>query len=127
MKSLQLTISLLFSLLLTVMFTVACDKSASDDGQAATEATQHHANEHAHDEHAHGEHAHGADGAVDTLDADDIGTRHDPPISIAEVQDGHWMCDMGTVHYTRPELGDDRCPICGMRLTKKTADHEATP
>lgn len=123
MKSLKLTIGLLFSVLTIVLFAVACDKSASDAGQQVGEEAQHHGDDHAHGD----EHAQRKQNKAGEKEAGDIGTRHDPPISIAEVKDGHWMCDMGTVHYTRPEIGDDRCPLCGMRLTQKKADNEVAP
>jgi len=47
------------------------------------------------------------------------GARYDPPIDPAEVPDGAWMCDMGTVHYAAPHEG--KCPECGMKLTEKKA------
>jgi len=47
------------------------------------------------------------------------GTKHDPPIEPAQVPDGHWYCDMGTVHYSRPDKGDGKCPLCGMALKHK--------
>ncbi len=47
------------------------------------------------------------------------GTKHDPPIKPAAIADGHWYCDMGTVHYSRPDKGDGKCPSCGMALKQK--------
>jgi len=47
------------------------------------------------------------------------GTRHEPPIQKDEVQAGHWYCDMGTVHYTRPDTGDGKCSLCDMKLHEK--------
>ncbi len=44
---------------------------------------------------------------------------HKPPIEKSEVKDGHWYCDMGTVHYSRPDEGDAKCPLCGMKLHHK--------
>lgn len=49
------------------------------------------------------------------------GTKHDPPIALDKVPDGHWYCDMGTSHYSRAEKGDGKCPLCGMAL--KHMDH----
>lgn len=45
---------------------------------------------------------------------------HNPPIEKSEVTDGHWYCDMGTVHFTRADKGDGKCEICGMKLHHKT-------
>ena len=47
------------------------------------------------------------------------GTKHDPPIQKDAVATGHWYCDMGTVHYTRPEKGDGKCSLCDMKLHEK--------
>ncbi|MBW2456700.1 MAG: hypothetical protein JRI68_19445 [Deltaproteobacteria bacterium] len=47
------------------------------------------------------------------------GTKHEPPIQKDEVQAGHWYCDMGTVHYTRPDEGDGKCSLCDMKLHEK--------
>jgi hypothetical protein len=47
------------------------------------------------------------------------GTRFDPPVMVARIPDGAWMCDMGTVHYAARSAGE--CPICGMDLTQKGA------
>lgn len=47
------------------------------------------------------------------------GTKHDPPIAKADVPDGHWYCDMGTVHYSRAAKGDGKCPLCHMDLKQK--------
>ncbi len=49
------------------------------------------------------------------------GTKHDPPIALDKVPDGHWYCDMGTSHYSRATEGDGKCPLCGMAL--KHMDH----
>ena len=47
------------------------------------------------------------------------GTKHDPPIKPEQVTEGHWYCDMGTVHYSRADKGDGKCPSCGMDLKQK--------
>ena len=47
------------------------------------------------------------------------GKRFDPPVDKSEIPDGAWMCDMGTVHYAAGHEGDGKCPVCGMKLTKK--------
>jgi glucose/arabinose dehydrogenase len=44
------------------------------------------------------------------------GSKFDPPIAKAEVPEGAYYCDMGTVHYARMEEGDGKCPLCGMAL-----------
>lgn len=51
----------------------------------------------------------------------EAGTRHDPALDIAEVPAGHWMCDMGSVHYSSAIEGNGECPVCGMKLTQRTA------
>ena len=47
------------------------------------------------------------------------GTVHKPPIQKDAVPDGHYYCDMGTVHYSRADQGDGKCPLCKMNLTQK--------
>ena len=44
------------------------------------------------------------------------GTRFDPPEKKANMPDGAWICDMGTVHFAAMEAGEGDCPVCGMRL-----------
>jgi len=53
--------------------------------------------------------------------ADDLagGKKHEPPIKKDAVTAGHYYCDMGTVHYTRPDKGDGKCSLCGMDLKHK--------
>ena len=46
---------------------------------------------------------------------------HKPPIEKSAVPDGHWYCDMGTVHFSRADEGDGKCPLCGMKLHHKEA------
>jgi hypothetical protein len=62
-----------------------------------------------------------AEGAKPTVDSAQpaAGTKHAPPIQKDEVPDGHWYCDMGTVHYSQPEQGNGTCPLCKMKLVKK--------
>jgi len=48
------------------------------------------------------------------------GAKHDPPIKPEQVAAGAWYCDMGTVHYSRPDKGDGKCPLCHMALKQKT-------
>ena len=47
------------------------------------------------------------------------GSRFEPAVEVAQIPDGAWMCDMGTVHYA--QLTEGSCPICGMVLTQKAA------
>ncbi|MFT5433846.1 MAG: hypothetical protein ACI9OJ_004554, partial [Myxococcota bacterium] len=47
------------------------------------------------------------------------GTRFDPPIAKAQVPEGAWYCDMGTVHYGQMHEGDGTCPLCKMKLVHK--------
>lgn len=51
---------------------------------------------------------------VASLPAD--GQRYEPAIDKEEAPEGAWICDMGTVHYARPDKGDGTCPVCGMEL-----------
>ncbi len=46
----------------------------------------------------------------------------DPPVKAEVIPEGAWFCDMGTVHYARPDKGDGRCPVCGMFLREKGAE-----
>jgi predicted small lipoprotein YifL len=57
----------------------------------------------------------------DTVAVSAEGTRFDPPVEVADIPDGAWMCDMGTVHYAAAEKGDGTCPVCSMKLTRKSA------
>ena len=48
------------------------------------------------------------------------GTKHEPPITPEKVATGHWYCDMGgSVHYSRADEGDGKCPLCSMKLNHK--------
>lgn len=47
------------------------------------------------------------------------GSEFKPPIQIAEVPEGAWYCDMGTVHYAQSEAGDKTCKLCKMKLKHK--------
>lgn len=47
------------------------------------------------------------------------GQKFDPPVARAAIPAGAWYCDMGTVHYARPEEGDGICPLCKMKLKQK--------
>lgn len=49
------------------------------------------------------------------------GTTFKPPVQVAQIPDGAWYCDMGTVEYARTEKGDGKCPVCGMMLKQKGA------
>lgn len=53
------------------------------------------------------------------------GTEFDPAVEPAQIPEGAWYCDMGTVHYARGEKGDGKCAVCGMMLKQKTAGAEA--
>jgi hypothetical protein len=46
------------------------------------------------------------------------GKRFEPPAEKAQMPDGAWICDMGTVHYARMTPGDGECPVCGMKLVQ---------
>lgn len=56
---------------------------------------------------------------VETKKTEKDNGEHKPPIEKSAVPDGHWYCDMGTVHYSRAEKGDGKCPLCGMKLHHK--------
>lgn len=49
------------------------------------------------------------------------GSEFDPPVQVAQLADGVWYCDMGTVHYARADEGDGTCTKCGMKLVQKVA------
>jgi hypothetical protein len=76
----------------------ACDKGSSDGQAAAPSATG------------------AASAPAEGLGG---GKKHEPPIEKDAVTAGHWYCDMGTVHYTRPAKGDGKCTLCGMKLHEK--------
>jgi len=52
-----------------------------------------------------------------TLDPN--GSEFNPPVSPDRIPSGAWYCDMGTVHYARPDKGDGKCPLCHMNLKEK--------
>ena len=52
------------------------------------------------------------------------GTEFDPPVEVAQLPDGVWYCDMGTVHYASVEHGDGTCPLCGMDLVHHVAGEQ---
>lgn len=56
---------------------------------------------------------------------DPQGSRFEPPIPIAQVPEGAWYCDMGTVHYAQSERGDETCKLCKMKLKHKAASPPA--
>jgi len=68
---------------------------------------------HDHKGHDHSMHTAAAGGKV-TVSA--AGQAFKPPIKKAQLPDGVWFCDMGTVHYARGEKGDGKCPLCKMTL-----------
>ena len=49
------------------------------------------------------------------------GAKFDPPIEKAQVPEGAWYCDMGTVHYGQMHEGDAKCPLCNMKLVHNKA------
>ena len=50
------------------------------------------------------------------------GTRFDPPVPVSRIPEDTWICDMsGQVHYAAKDKGNGQCPICSMRLVRKTA------
>ena len=56
------------------------------------------------------------------------GNEFDPPVSVEQMPEGAWYCDMGTVHYASMEHGDGACPICGMTLAQRpVAEPEPSP
>ena len=59
---------------------------------------------------------------TDSKETKKIEGEHKPPIEKSAVKDGHWYCDMGTVHYSRADKGDGKCPLCGMKLHHKSAE-----
>lgn len=69
----------------------------------------------------HAEHAHGGE-PLPKVEVSVEGGEFAPPVMAAQIPDGAWYCDMGTVHYARGEEGDGICPLCNMRLTHKAAD-----
>jgi hypothetical protein len=62
-----------------------------------------------------------------TVEVSAEGTRFDPPVLPEQLPDGVWFCDMGTVHFAIAGTGEQRCPICGMRLTTRGDAPEPAP
>ncbi len=48
------------------------------------------------------------------------GSRFDPAVTVSQIPDGAWMCDMNGVHYAALDQGDGKCPVCGMKLKKRS-------
>jgi len=67
-----------------------------------------------------------ADTKSDTVEVSKEGTKFDPPVKAAQIPEGAWMCDMGTVHYARMDKGDGKCALCSMDLVQKGADGQGT-
>ena len=72
--------------------------------------------------------AHGEEGAkaekAKKINADDVpkgGKKLEPPVPVASVPEGMWVCDMGTTHWVQHEKGEGECPVCGMILKQKGA------
>ena len=53
------------------------------------------------------------------------GSRFEPPIKPADLPQGVWYCDMGTVHYAQSEAGDQTCKLCKMKLKEWTGGESA--
>lgn len=47
------------------------------------------------------------------------GSRFNPPVRVTQLPPGTWYCDLGTVHYARPDQGDGQCPVCGLALSRR--------
>lgn len=62
--------------------------------------------------------------AVEVVEVAPEGTEFEPPVQVAQIPEGAWYCDMGTVHYARLDEGDGKCAVCGMDLTHKVAVDE---
>jgi len=62
-----------------------------------------------------------AQGAADpaSVELEPGGTTFEPPVQPEQIPEGAWYCDMGTVHYARPDEGDGSCPVCGMKLVQR--------
>lgn len=124
------TTAKLFVALLMIFALAACEnKAASGDSHS-----------HGEDGHAHGEdghsHSHGEDAKAKPADTTakapteelakveiaEAGAKLDPAIKPAQLPEGAWYCDMGTVHWAamkKPEGG--KCPECGMMLKQYNA------
>ncbi|MBA2663668.1 MAG: hypothetical protein H0U74_15375 [Bradymonadaceae bacterium] len=90
-----------FTVLLAMVFAVACDKPQTAV-EAAPQAT--------------------AESAVEIkaelVEVSVEGSSFAPAVSKDSVPQGSWICDMGTVHYARAEQGDGICPLCKMKLVQ---------
>ena len=60
--------------------------------------------------------------AVETVTLPREGKVFNPAIARAEVPEDAWYCDMGTVHFARPQKEDGLCPVCDMALVHKDAE-----
>ena len=49
------------------------------------------------------------------------GTKFEPALTLDQVPEGGWFCDMGTAHYAASEPGSGACPVCGMKLVQQAA------
>lgn len=95
----------------------AGEEAAPVEAEAAAE--EHTGHEHAEgDEHDHAHEAGSGEAALPLVEVAAEGSRFDPAVEKAQVPAGNWICDMGTVHYAQPEVGDGTCPICNMQLVE---------
>ena len=113
-----------YALILPLLMFVACDDKATPPAQPEAPVAEQPAlpsAKAAHDDHG----AHGAAvGHAEKVKLTAGGTTFDPPVEVAEIPAGAYMCDMGTVHYARMEKKADPCPVCGMALVRKEAGGE---
>ncbi|MFW6053839.1 MAG: hypothetical protein ACOC9J_03410, partial [Persicimonas sp.] len=108
---------------------VACEKQdaeepagAEETGEQAAEEAQEPEQAGEADEQAEGDEPK-ADEAT-PVDVPEDGKKFDPPVEKAQIPDGAWFCDMGTVHYAQMKEGDGTCPECGMKLKQMAAGGE---
>ncbi|QDG50146.1 hypothetical protein FIV42_05175 [Persicimonas caeni] len=128
--------TMLVVLLSLSLFAVACDKKEEASAEGAEEAAAEKTEEKAAEEEAGEETAEKADEAkadekeaegdkVAMVEVPKEGKAFDPPVEKAQIPEGAWFCDMGTVHYARMEKGDGVCPECNMKLKQKAGGEKA--
>lgn len=98
------------ALLFALAFAAGCDNAKTADGEAAPA-------EAAAEQPV-------AEQQAALVEVSVEGTPFEPAVEKAQIPEGSWICDMGTVHYARSEQGDGTCPLCNMKLVQYGAAAE---
>jgi len=106
-------------LLFALLVIGGCEAEGDKPDDHEHEEGEHREEEHQEEGHAGGDERE-AEEVSSTVDVPVEGKEFEPPISVDEVPEEAWHCDMdGSVHYAAMKEGDGECPVCGMDLVQK--------